>query len=582
MSTNEIILAETPLALVAGMNDLPVELILKIIELDGYENLWIIAQLSRYSNSIAMPFYFNQGPDPHHLDSVILHFDGEWTTLSSRCTILKAEAIKAGIVVDILAILSIAFHIQTIGKLVWVFTGLESATSSRPSPDVELSKHYRRLTMFLGRLTRIDRIHLDFKGDILSSPHSSFESRLDRWTVAMTDLLNVCTEKFQTNTKGAEGFTMKGGLHMVLGYEVERSRLEGVGAAVVSFVTPNVARRNATFDGSDWKITRLDGKPLSDVERNINLSPGARFVSGSTKRLKISYTSLFHPLCEWTYQFISSAPLTSLILENLNYHSDYWDIIVSWLTPVLQGLEDLTVRNSDFIQPGSLARLLQNLPHLKQCHVDIHLDIKQPQQVVSCNLPPNLNILVAQSDFLHFIRPNKGFQVREQRFKKPGPLKRLRVIVSCKYGGCQHHQGSCQDHVKEILQTYSGVPCIILETQRASENYYSRLFGVTEETFSDIFSRLVKELVMSEDHMRWMMNWERKGASHVFGMFKGLKVVIVGAPTRATGATNRTKSTRGHEWVDSEVFGLLKSACGSLETVRLEGPEQNMVPHDFR
>ncbi|TFK66939.1 hypothetical protein BDN72DRAFT_916255 [Pluteus cervinus] len=408
------------------------------------------------------------------------------------------------------------------------------------------------------------------------SSHPSYDLRLDRWTVAMTDLLNVCTEKLRTNPKGAEEFQMEGGLPMIQrSYEIERSWPKILAAGVAGFFT-TAPRRNPTLYGSSWYTTRRRKSQLTEADRDILLSPAARSTSGSTQKFKISCNALLHPpLCEWTYQFISSTRLTSFVLENLIYYSYYWGIIFSWLTPMLQHLEDLTIRNCKFIRPRALAKLLQNLPHLKQCHIDLHLHTKK-RQVVSCDLPPNLTTFIAPSEFIHLIRP-KGLQAREQRFKKPGPLTTLRVVVSCKNDPCGYHRGSCQAHMKEILQTYSGVPWIILDTHRCSENYYSRLFvhceqrswvPGREEKLSDIFSRSVKELVMSEDHLRWIMMWNAEGISNLFGMFKGVKVVIMGTATA-------TKT----EWVSRQelVLGLLKSACGSLEMIKLKGAEQNLV-----
>ncbi|TFK66949.1 hypothetical protein BDN72DRAFT_843644 [Pluteus cervinus] len=588
----------TPLA---GMNDLPRELVLEIIRLDAYRNILTIAQLSRYLNSIATSSYFHQGPDPHHLNSVTLHFNGIDTTMPSNsgCTARNPKAIPAASEqsFDILTMLSIAFNIQTLGKLVWVFTGSRSGNikPGQPIPTWQFTTHINRLTMFLRRLIRIDKIHLIFKVDIgvpPEWPHASGLLQLDRWTVAMVDLLNACMEKLKTNPKSVEEFQMEGPILMIQrSYQIHDDLRRRLGAFVGFFKSTTEAKRNPTLDGRTWCISRPGRLPLSEVERNISLSPDARSVLGSIQKLKISFEALLHPpLCEWTYQVISFAPLTSLILENINFYPYNCDILFSWLCPALQHLEDLTIRRCHFEKPQWVAKLLESLPRLKHCHLDTHLSYYKirPQQIVSCNLP-NLSTFTAPVEFIHLIRP-KGFQVFVDRvLKKPNSLKKLRVVVSRDGDGFKHLRDAGRDYVKGILQAYLDVPWIILDTEAVSQHYYNCVFAFPgsaqglgkDKRVSVSLARVVKELVMSEKTIRSFVRWHMEGFLDFLGVLNGLKVVSVVAPITMTSAIDGREWMKGREWVNSGVFDLLKSACQSLERIglQLEGAGRRIVIH---
>ncbi|TFK67796.1 hypothetical protein BDN72DRAFT_74348 [Pluteus cervinus] len=347
------------------MDNLPMELVLRIVSESGL-NLFVIAQLSRSFNSLATSQYFHARPD-HHIDSLTLHFDGLKTTVSPQCTFSKTFQAT-----DVLSLLSIAFDIQTVGKFVWAVISTDPLIPGR-----RLISYYHHLTTFLRRLKHVDHISLDFHGrETGRTVHIVLPSRLDEWTVAMTDLLNACVEMLKMNPNGAEGFSVKGGLPLI-GHEAEPGREHWwrLNPKILGFFkhTPNPSLRG-TDQGLNFRIPRI-----TSSTRRIITSPGARSVLKRTKKFTISSSILLHPpLCGWTHEFLSSATLNSLTLDGLHYYEGWWRVMLPWLATPLQRLEEFTIQRCQNVPAISLAKFLHNLRGLKHCNINIDPNYQPP------------------------------------------------------------------------------------------------------------------------------------------------------------------------------------------------------------
>ncbi|TFK67800.1 hypothetical protein BDN72DRAFT_960709 [Pluteus cervinus] len=579
----------------AYLDELPLELLLRVLQ-HSRDDIVTIAQVSRYLNSVAVSYYFPGRSEPHYLNSVILHFDDFRTTMSSLCTTRTVETNMTFTSGDILALLSIAFDIRAVGELVWEFTGVDYADPSR-----RLVKHYRRLALFLNRLRRVDKISLSFKGRNTRRPsHVIIPPELDGWTLVMTDLMNTCVEKMRMNPNGAEGFEMKGGLP-IMGYTLKIPKLGRhwrLDQRVVGFLKnmfKDAETRNPTFHGSGWRVLRRGNKSLSNADANIAISPEARLIAKSTKKFTISAEVFLHPpLCEWTYQFMSSAPLTSLTLEDLRYHKSWWKAMLTWLSNPLQHLEEFTIRNCANVPAPSLARFLRNLRQLKHCIVDIRFK-DYPSDLISLDLS-NLTTFVAPSNFLYVTRSN-----RFQRFlHRQSSLSTLCIVLSLQ---------NDYRRVEVVLEAYSNVPWVILDLKRAScfDMEYSEWPTCLKQPKHTLDEKpmiprcygVVREVVVSRDVMNFLATTTgfKQRLLEFLGVFKGLKVLRVQgsgnidktiitesttSQTHVAGIAGSGGDDHVYRWVKPPRLDLLKGACGSLEVIELEGTDGKVVLRDFR
>ncbi|TFK61260.1 hypothetical protein BDN72DRAFT_849858 [Pluteus cervinus] len=544
------------------MDHLPVEVILKILRGSTDTDLFVFAQISRYLNSVATSHYLRRHTGVQRLDSVSLIFDGS-RVISRMGTYRPAHRNPS---VDILAFLSLAFDIKNLDQFVWEFLDPDFPNSFRT-----VIRHLHRLTAFLRRLESVRRVSLKMhQWTALLLKMMLRSGLLDEWTVAITDLFNACIEKLKMDPEGAEAFEVVDGFNSEAQCSLEDDPSRGIVGRVLERL---MGTRDLTEPCSSWTIDNEGARfPMLNPNIACPLSSGARSVSELTKKFKISSTAFFDPpFFEWTYRFISFAPLISLALENLSYTAMWWEVIFSWLAVPLQHcLEELTIRECDHIQGLPLAEFLRNLRCLKHCIITESLLYSSPPDFVPFNLP-NLVSLAASSHFLSIIRP-KGFQAWKRLLNIPSPLTTLRIFPSHGY------PTGFPVSITAVLEAYSNVPWIILDL-----NLNSRFhdFAISSDRCGGLRSRLrnqyglVKELVISKD----MISSVTKNFEDL-AVFEGLKVFrVVGDAVRTTGGDDLENKDG---WIHSIFLELLKRQCPSLELVKLEGADGEVVVHDLR
>ncbi|TFK66934.1 hypothetical protein BDN72DRAFT_961387 [Pluteus cervinus] len=577
----------------AGMDDLPVELIHRIIGRSA-QDLFTIARLSRYLNAVAISYYFHGRLPRRHIDEITLHFDGHRTYMITQPNEDNATTTKPKFStqspIDILSFLSIAFDIQTIGRFNWKSTGAN--TENRELPE-RLITQCHRLTVFLRRLDVVHHISLKFHDWNLRWYRMMPSSRiLEKWTVVTTGLLNVCMEKMNTNSQGGEGFEMVGGCFPGVDYAIRHKRNWGLRRKGVAGFGET---QNPTMHGLDWDIVRLGGDPLMPSDMNVFISTGTESVAKSTKKFKVSSAMLLYPpLSEWTYQFLRSAPLTCLTIDGLFSFAEWWEIFFSWLSiPLRDRLEELTIQNCTHIRARSLADFLQNLRGLKHCVIQDTPTTQALKGNIFFSKLPELVTFTAPSDFLYFMRP-KGLQLSKRLLGKPSLLSTLRIFPKCLDSdghADSSSSSSCRSHVEDVIESYSDVPWIILDfrTSRFSDFAFKnaatgpvkRLDRTKKQPEAPkACYALVKEVVVLENVISWMMRNTPSGeqcSPGVWATFKGLKVLrIVGSQDVMTTIAAREEKETRVSWSGQEdnqytpFFSQLRKVCTSLEVVKFE------------
>ncbi|TFK67795.1 hypothetical protein BDN72DRAFT_960706 [Pluteus cervinus] len=557
-------MSEKPFPFLSSIHDLPNDLILQIFQLLQGDIL-AIARVSRYLNSLVTSYYFPGRSNPHHLDSITFHSNESHTAIHPKCTTRVERAIPS---TDPLAFLSIAFDIHSLGELAWEFVGID-----RPNPSQSLVNQYRRLSLLLSRLQSVDKVSLNFTGRKTERPHRvKVPPTLDKWTVAMVDLMNACVGALKANSKGAEELSMTGGLP-IMGYRLDYT---GSGPAFMVGEHP-------TLHGPGWKILRLGNKPLSDADTGILISPEARSVAETTKKFTIATTAFLHPpLCEWAYQFLSCAPLTSLTLGPLCYDATYWTSMLTWLPIPLQHLEEFTIRGCENIPGVSLAKFVQDLPSLKHCHIDVQADYHIKDFDITPLSLPNLVTLIAPPNFLYITRPDpskppKWFRVLNRIRGITTPrLSTLRIVVPRSY---------IDRRTDEVLKAYSNAPSVVVDLKGPLFLYLALTLSSGLDTSgkrSKVPSSYtsVKEIVVLADVMYWVVNvqgFEQRFLDFL-GAFKNVKVLRVAF--RAL-PPPQSQAPDNYPWTQPRMLDLYKRTCKSLELI-VEGIDGKIVLHDFR
>ncbi|TFK67066.1 hypothetical protein BDN72DRAFT_961286 [Pluteus cervinus] len=588
-------LTSPPGTIQPGILDLPVELLLKIMH-DPYINLFLLAQTNRFLNSLVMNHYLPPVlPDPQHVENLwlVLSQDERFESVGINSKTHRADDSR----VNIVAFLSIAFEIKTVGKLVCELADLYKPVSPIDTVKLFIQK-FQRLTLFIRRLRKITDIEFSFNIPELLDEFGGIPNELlGEWTSSLDDLIGACTKT------GCKTLHVSGG-------RFPRSWLE-IGNASQPVFRRLVRRLTNSFwpttlvakssESTAMTVRKLSWEIIQHFDSStlsvILSSSGYPKVPANPHRWPstplATYIYNHPPHSDWPYpQFFLTTPLTNLTI-NVGHSilsADGWEEFLAWFhIPLQPTLTNLTIHNCNEPLPARpLVKFIHKLTKLE------HLTILPPfpafHSMDSHPIAlPNLISVCAPSDFLLLfcsIGSGTGIPFGDLRSSnRPPKLASVQVIPTCQYGhGHAYDMVSCQSKVAEVLGGFSGVARVALDLRYCgpgdfdiSSASYPNSTTTTPPTSNPSIAyppptrvyppsyRHVKEIILSGSLMLFdLLSNDLMNLLKVFEGFEVLTIVDTGTVFWPA----------GQDWLTvmngTDMFKTLKDKCRSVRMVRTE------------
>ncbi|TFK61050.1 hypothetical protein BDN72DRAFT_849989 [Pluteus cervinus] len=287
------------------MEHLPVEIIHEIAAYISHRDVFNLAQLSCYLNSVLIPYFFttcHHIPDPSRSKRVTMRLSCYAMTRRIENPWGKQSQLGEGWK-DVLSGLTIAFGLRELDSLECTFT----CSSSHDHNDWDVA-NYRRLLLALKRLDRVRKLTLVMDHSNVFAPHK------ERALITMgnrqettNELLNMCLER------GCEGLVVQDS----------------------SFLPMAPTRRQMTYarilrrfwpSSSVWLTA-----PFSRICKPIFLPLTTRKASKLVHLQISSLILLWPPFSTWTYDVLGTPSLMSLKLHKVYLEPELWEFVLSWL-----------------------------------------------------------------------------------------------------------------------------------------------------------------------------------------------------------------------------------------------------------
>ncbi|TFK61051.1 hypothetical protein BDN72DRAFT_485040 [Pluteus cervinus] len=320
--------------MIAGMDDLPKELLDEILPYLTVDELFVIAQLSRRLNILALQLFF-----PYH-------------SIQSPSTLFKAR-IQCGVASHLILPTPEELASRRNGALsgLAIAIGIKQIDEFRcrfflcaTCPLASKFRNYRRLIHVLKRLEKVRNISIVFdypnRFGVGFVPVSVEKQRRE----IVTELLNLCVEK------GCEKLSIQNGCFYPP--SLNPAVPPSLNLAVPPSLNPAVPPLKATFSlnmgslfGSFRGLLPSGHSPKSQGRAfALPLFESARLQTQLTQ-LEVSSLMMLTPPCwRWTHSILETPSLTSLSLFQIQLPSEVWQTIFGWLIiPIQSKLLDLSV-----------------------------------------------------------------------------------------------------------------------------------------------------------------------------------------------------------------------------------------------